>query len=45
MKNFIFIKGRTMWECQIYNVWIAIRFTKYWKNSGIGFIKIIKKNE
>ena len=34
----------TAWEAQIGRLWFAIRFPKFWRTSGLGFVRITGKD-
>lgn len=39
-----FRRTATSWEAQFCRVWIDIAFPRYWKTSGIGFIRLTDKD-
>ena len=44
--TFIWFKRQaTGWEAQFGNLWVKIWYPKFWRTSGLGFIRIIEKEE
>lgn len=37
-------KGATSWDWQIGRVWLCIRYPRFWRTSGFGFIQITNKD-
>jgi hypothetical protein len=34
-----YIKGATAWEFQVWRIWFAVRFPRFWRTSGLGFVR------
>lgn len=42
--TFVCFKGATAWEAQVGRVWFHLRYRRFWRTSGVGFIRVIKKD-
>ncbi len=40
---FVAIKGATAWEMQVGRVWVAVRYPSFWRNAGLGWVRIVPK--
>ncbi|MER9768977.1 hypothetical protein NKJ09_23265 [Mesorhizobium sp. M0189] len=41
--TFVYLKGATAWEAQIGRAWFSLRYKRFWRTSGLGFIRIVEK--
>lgn len=39
--TFVAIRGATAWELQVGRVWFFLRYTRFWRTSGPGFIRVV----
>ena len=39
-----FMRGATMWEGQIGRVYWAVRYPRFWRTSGLGYIRLADKD-
>lgn len=41
--TFVAMKGATAWEAQIGRVWFHLRFLRFWRSCGPGFVRIVPR--